>query len=36
MNEGERTFAIALAVLLALLFFTIVGRGLIAIFGGGA
>ena len=36
MDEREHVFAIALAVLLALLFFTIVGRGLIVLFGGGA
>lgn len=38
MNDGpdERTFAIAVAVLLMLLFFTVVGRGLIILFGGDA
>lgn len=36
MYESERVFAIALAVLLALLFFIIVGRGLIALYGGSA
>ena len=38
MRNGPdgREFAIALAVLLALLFFTIVGRDLMVIFGSGA
>lgn len=36
MNEpNERMYAIAAAVLLALLFFVLVGRGLIALFGSG-
>ena len=36
MDKYERVFAIALAVLLALLIFTVFYRGLFVIYGGGA
>lgn len=37
MNDNnDRFFVVAVAILLALIFFYIVGKGMITIFGGGA
>ena len=36
MDKYERVFAIALAVILALIAFTVLYRGLVAVAGGGA
>ena len=36
MNDHDKFFVAAIAVLLALLFFYIVGKGMMTVFGGGA
>ena len=36
MDDQDKFFVAAIAVLLALLFFYIVGKGLLTVFGGGA